>query len=576
MYKKESLETLRQQVDLVDVISSHIEMKRSGASFVGLCPFHDEKTPSFMIQRGDRHYHCFGCGAHGDAIQFLVEHVKLSFSDAVEALAERFHVKLEKIEGKEGDGPSRGELKRALELASMFYQFHLHHTPEGKEALDYLKGRGIDLSFTLRFELGWAPKAGGMLKKWLQHHKVPGEVCQAAGLLNNGFKDFFSARIQFPIKDASGQVIGFSGRKIHEETFGGKYVNTPETPLFKKSKVLFGIEYSRKRIAKEQRALIVEGQMDCLRLIDAGFNFTVAGQGTAFGEGQVHELIHLGTQEVFLALDSDSAGQEAAVKIGHLFQKAGVGVRVLELPKGDDPDSFVRREGAQAFLSRLGESGGYLPFLVRMESKSYDMKTPAGKAALARALCDRIKTWNEEVMILESLRWLSGHLQIPEEMLGIGERHRTHPLIQKNGILGQVNINPDRILEGEFLRWLIYGGQQKYLETAKAHLVPADFFSPTCREIFEARGAGNLSSLSGEAQALLNELGSKKVAAETHFEALLQKILDRNWLRRREEIKIQIQSNQYSEDEVLKLAKEFTLLTNAPPRIKIDETSRAL
>lgn len=566
IYTKESLETLRDRIDLVEVITSHVEMKRSGASFKGLCPFHEEKTPSFMIARGDKYYHCFGCGAHGDAIQFLTQYVKMNFSDAVESLASRFQVKLEKVDGKEKEGPAKGELKRALELASLFYQFHLFHTPQGEKALAYLESRGITRDFIECFELGWAPEQSGMLRTWLASKRVSPEVMLAAGLLNKGQKDFFASRILFPIKDATGNVIGFSGRKIREETFGGKYINTPETALFKKSKVLFGLDHSRKRIIKERKAIIVEGQLDCLQLIYAGLNLTVAGQGTAFGLGHAEELIHLGVTEIFLALDGDQAGQEAIAKIGDIFQKGGIHVRVVELPKGEDPDSFLKKAGIQAFLDRLEASKPYLDFLVRFDSREFNVQTAAGKTALVKKLTEQIKKWDHDVMVNESLRYLASLLQVPEEFLGIGERHLSYPLIRKTGVIGQVEIDPDRILEGELLRWLVYGSSEKFVEMAKRNLVAADFYSSICREIYVARLMGDLSLLSGEAQALLNELPHKK-AKETHFVELLQKILDRNSLRRCEEIKMKIQSNKYSEDEVLELAKEFSYLKNNAPKV---------
>lgn len=244
IFSKESLETLRQRVDLVDVLSSHMDLKRSGASYKGLCPFHDEKTPSFTIQKGDTHYHCFGCGAHGDAIHFLMTHLKMSFLDAVESLAQRFNVPLQQVESaEETKGPNKGALKEALDIASNFYQLILLHTKEGHEALHYLFKRGIDIEFVRRFRIGLAPQEPGMLRKIMHAKFIKDEILEHAGLIararDNGWRDFFQDRITFPICDATGAVIGFSARKYKENTFGGKYINTAETPLFKKSRTLF-------------------------------------------------------------------------------------------------------------------------------------------------------------------------------------------------------------------------------------------------------------------------------------------------------------------------------------------------
>lgn len=349
IYTKESLEVLRGKIDLVEVLSAHMDLKKAGAAYKGLCPFHDEKTPSFMIQRGDTHYHCYGCGAHGDAIHFLMHAQRMNFSEAVEYLATKFQVHLDRAEKERiAQGPPRAKLKEALEEACRMYHFLLLYTEGGKEALKFLYARGITNDFIQRFEIGFAAPDPELLKALAQAKDFSEEILQAAGLITNR-RDFFVDRILFPIRDATGAVIGFSGRKYKEETFGGKYVNTPETALFKKSKTLFGLNYCRRRIAKERKVIIVEGQIDALRLIYAGFDMTVAGQGTAFGEGHVQELVQLGIQQAILALDSDVAGQAAAVKVGDLFQKKGVEVRVVRLPAGQDPDLFCASMARKPF-----------------------------------------------------------------------------------------------------------------------------------------------------------------------------------------------------------------------------------
>ena len=419
LFSKDSLETLRQRIDLVDVLSGHIDLKKAGASYKALCPFHDEKSPSFMVQKGDAHYHCFGCGAHGDAITFLMTHLKMSFNDAVESLAQKFHVPLEIVEG-EAKGPNKSVLKEALDAAARFFHFYLLHTEEGHEALRYLYSRGIDLDFIRHFQIGLAPKAAGALRKMLQSQFIKDEAMAEAGLIapgkEGGWRDFFQERITFPICDAAGAVIGFSARKFREGTFGGKYVNTPETPLFKKSRVLFGLHHCRRRIVKERKAIIVEGQIDALRLIQNGFNITLAGQGTAFGEGHVKELTHLGILEVFLALDGDEAGQEATRKIGDLFQREGIEVRVVPLPSGSDPDTFLRKAGAAAFLTLLENAGDYLSFLVKHEGRRVDLASPAGKNELIARLARQIRAWEKPLMVHESLRKLAHLMQVPESI----------------------------------------------------------------------------------------------------------------------------------------------------------------
>jgi len=589
LYTKESLELLRQRIDLVEALSGHLQLRRAGSSYKALCPFHEEKTPSFVIQKGDTHYHCYGCGAHGDAIAFMMAHVKLGFTEAVESLAERFGVALEKTEATgERQGPSKTELKDALEKACRFYHFALLHTQDGQEALKYLYQRGIDLDFIRLFQVGFAPREPNVFQQVMQTDNVPGEVLEQAGLIlvtESGRKrDFFSDRITFPIRDAMGAVIGFSARKFKEETFGGKYINTPETPLFKKSQVLFGLSYCRRRIAKEHKAIVVEGQIDALRLIQAGFNFTVAGQGTAFGEGHVRELLNLGVHHVYLALDADEAGQEATVKIGDLFQKKGVEVTVVQLPPGRDPDSLLREEGPNAFLKLLEEGIDYLTFAVERMSKSINIDSPSGKNELVQTLSRRIKEWEQPVMVHESLRKLAELVHVPHEVMGI-ENLQPAP-IRRSGHIAATDVNPDRILEADLLRWLFLMGETRprLVEIAKINLQVDHFRIEVCRRLYDlylkAVEEGKPRDLLSfaielekeEDQQILSEIMQRKVNLQKAEEGMLEtvlRILQRHWMEKREAIKMQIHSGKLNEDEVLELAKQFDAIKKNPPEVVI-------
>ncbi len=590
LFSKESLETLKQRIDIVDVLSAHLDLKRTGAAYKALCPFHDEKTPSFTVQKGDSHYHCFGCGAHGDAIQFLMSHLKMNFSDAVESLAQRFHVHLEQVEGpEEKKGPNKAQLKEALEAACRFYHFCLLHTPEGHDALRYLYHRGLDLDFIKHFQIGLAPKTHGLFRKTMHSKGISDENMFDAGLLvqgkEGGWRDFFYDRITFPVHHSTGHVIGFSARKYREETFGGKYVNTPETPLFKKSRVLFGLNYCRRRIAKERKAIIVEGQIDALRLIQTGFDITVAGQGTAFGEGHVKELIALGINQVYLALDQDKAGQEAANKIGNFFQKEGVEVRVVQMPQGSDPDAFLKDKGPEEFKKLLEGSIDYLQFLVGHHSMTININSPAGKNELVQNLSAQIRSWSQPLMIHESLRRLAHLTSVPEDVVGVGQMHVPNIHIRKSASIAFQAINPDRILESDFLRWLLLAGsnQAKFLALAQVNLNPEQLRDSPSKQIYQSILTGSkegkpcdLLSLAiqmndAEAQQMLSDLVQKKInkdRAEEHFIDTVQKILDRNWMQKSEEIKMKIQSGQHSDDEVLELAKQFDEIKRNTPKVK--------
>lgn len=583
-FSKESLETLRSRIDLVEVLNPYLKLQRAGAAYKALCPFHDEQTPSFVVQKGDSHYHCFGCGAHGDAISFLMTHLKMSFQEAVESLAERFHVQLE--EGEKGDrpkGPSKTVLKEALEQACQFFQFILLHTSEGHAALDYLYHRGVDLDFIRAFEIGLAPR-GPLFLKVMAEQKMSPQVLEEAGLMSKG-RPFFADRIAIPIRDAAGAVIGFSARKYKEETFGGKYINTPETPLFKKSKVLFGLSFSRKTIAKERKVLIVEGQLDALRLIHSGYPWTVAGQGTAFGEEMAKELIHLGVRQVYLALDGDKAGREATVKIGNLFQKEGIEVFIVPLPEHFDPDLFLQEKGPDAWQKLLEANVDYLSFLVKHFSQSMDVASPAGKNELVQTIAKKIREWDHPLMVHESLRKLARLTHTPESILGASEEIVPQIHIKRSSHVAFAGIDPDRILEADLLRWLLLMGETtpELVKLAEINVLPEHFRTSVGRAVYEKYMTATKENQSRDLLSLMidldgedhktfvTEILQKKVNREraVHcFSETIQKILERHWMQKREEIKLKIYSGQCKEEEVLELARTFDALKKERPEVK--------
>lgn len=585
-FSKDSLEQLRSRIDLIEVLSPYLKLQRAGASYKALCPFHEERSPSFVVQKGDSHYHCFGCGAHGDAIQFLMTHLKMSFMEAVENLAERFHVQLEEVKGEDKPkGPPKTALKDALERACQFYQFYLLHTLEGHAALDYLYGRGVTLDFINQFQIGLAPKIPQIFLKYMWEHKISNLILEEVGLLNKG-REFFSDRITIPIRDAVGSVIGFSARKYKTDTFGGKYINTPETPLFKKSKVLFGLSYCRKVIAKDRKALIVEGQIDALRLIYSGFNWTVAGQGTAFGEDHAKELIHLGVRQVYLAFDGDTAGQEATVKVGNLFQKEGVEVFVLRLPEKCDPDLVLQEKGPEEWQKMIDKSVDYLTFLVDHMSKTINVQSPAGKNELVQSIAKKIREWDHPLMVHESLRKLARLTQTPESIIGTPEQNAPQVYIKKSASVTFTEIDPDRILEADLLRWLFLMGEScpNLLAIAEKNLQPGHFRLSASQKLYEKyllaskeNKPRDLLSLAidleqAEQQLFMAEILQKRVnreRAEICFVETVQKLLERHWMQEREEIKLKIFSGTCSEAEVLELARKFDEIKRARPQVNV-------
>lgn len=577
LYTPESLETLRAHIDLADVLSTHIEIKRSGASYKALCPFHEEKTPSFTLQKGDSHYHCFGCGAHGDAIHFLMQYLRVSFQEAVEMLAHRFHVSLEVFEEVKERGPSRALLKEVLLQAGDLYHYLLLHTEEGHRAVQYLYQRSLSLESIRAFKVGWSSR--GLFYSAMRYRGYSDEILIAAGLLKENGREFFSDRITFPICDPAGSIIGFSARKLREETFGGKYINTPETALFKKSKVLYGLSDSRRRIAKEARAIIVEGQLDALSLIFHGLNLAVAALGTAFGEEHAGELINLGVKRIYLAMDADRAGIEASKKVGNLFQKRGVEVKVISLPLGEDPDTFVQKRGIEAFSQQMESAEEYLSFLVKQQPCA----TPAAKTQLLQQIAEQIRQWDSPIMVHESLRHLAHLLQVPEEMV-VSSSSTGHYLIKRSASAALFEIDPDRILESDLLVWLLISGERcfEHYVTVRKNLTVEDLRVEVCKKLFAAidsiacsGGRWDLLTLasqcSAEVQELIDQMMRRKIHKEQSDKLLtqtIQKILDRNWMLQCEEISMRIRSGQLSDEEALHLVKELAQRKKNPPSVQ--------
>lgn len=371
---EECLLNLRKKIDILEVLNGHLSMQRTGGTYKALCPFHTEKTPSFVVNVGQNHYHCYGCGAHGDAISFLMNYLGMRFTEAVEQLATRFHVPLQYEEGKvQKNTAALTAHKICLKETKELYQVHLLQSAEGRRAQEYLKKRGLGLDFIKAFCLGYCPSNEEVTLEFFRKKKWKKEDLIQAGLAKEykgRLRPFFTNRISIPINDVAGNVIGFSARKIDEDVFGGKYINTPETPLFKKSHILFGLSYARRRIVKEKRVILAEGQLDVLRLIHEGLDLAVAAQGTALGKDHVRELLRLGIESAYIAFDGDKAGQEAAIKVGQLLQIEGVEVLVVPFLEKDDPDSYIQKHGRDALIKLLKQSQPFIPFVVNTLKKN--------------------------------------------------------------------------------------------------------------------------------------------------------------------------------------------------------------
>ena len=408
--KDASVEQVKATADIVAVVSGRTALRKAGGRFVGRCPFHEERTPSFSVSPEKGYYHCFGCGKGGDAIRFVQEAESLDFVGAIEWLADRFSIQLEYEEASPEVEARRQHAKRLqelLEAAAVFYERYLWDSPAGGAARDYLKGRALGEQVCREFGLGLALGGTTLARKALERGFTRVELTQA-GLANRRGNDFFSGRLMFPLADARGRIVGFQARKLREDDpLRAKYVNSPESEQFRKGSILYGLHLARTAIAKEGRALVVEGNTDALALRQAGVVPVVASMGTALTEQQVRELARL-TRRVYLCFDGDAAGEAATLRGMEIAADAGLDVRVVALPPGFDPADV-----AEGFEERLGTAESYLGYRVRLELE----RAPDRQEAFVRAR-EVIGRFEDSPERQGALRMIADRLDLPKETLG--------------------------------------------------------------------------------------------------------------------------------------------------------------
>ncbi|MEX1140740.1 MAG: DNA primase [Thermoleophilaceae bacterium] len=387
-YTQDSIERLREAVDMVDLVGGRTDLRRVGSRWVGLCPFHEERTPSFSVDADQGLYHCFGCGVGGDAIGFVRETDQLEFAEAVETLAERYRVELE----REREDPREEERRRRrerllslLERTTAFYEKYLWESREAAPARDYLAGRGLSEEVLRAFRVGWSPKGWDRLLAGAVRDGFELDEVVAAGLAQrkrsgDGAVDRFRERIMFPLADARGRVLGFGARAMRDDQ-GAKYINTSENDVYHKGRQLFGIDKARAVAAKSRRVVVVEGYTDVLALHQAGVAEAVAIMGTALTEHQLAELARAAGADgtVYLALDADRSGQQAMLRAAGIAEDRDVELRVVELPEGADPAELVAAEGAEAIVGRLEGALSVPEFAVRRVLADAGLGTPEGR-----------------------------------------------------------------------------------------------------------------------------------------------------------------------------------------------------
>lgn len=377
----ELINEIRAANDIVEIIQwLNVPLKKAGTSYRALCPFHKEKTPSFSVSSQRQSFHCFGCGAGGDVFKFVMMREGLEFGEAARRLAERVGLTIT-TQFKEGHGIGRDEREALYEVhlkARDWFHTNLMRLKQADTARQYLRKRGFTSETAKKFHLGYAPPQWDGLLEWARTQKIEIKLLKEAGLLSEGTRgqyDRFRDRLMIPICDEQGRLVGFSGRILRADTKEAKYVNSPETAIFKKGRLLFGLDRSKRHLQESKTAVICEGQLDWIRCFESGIQNIVAPQGTAFTEEQARILSRY-VEEIILCFDSDAAGQKATWRNAEILINANLSVKAVRMPAGEDPDSFIVKFGADAFKNRLAEAIDVFEYKALSLSGSLDMRNP--------------------------------------------------------------------------------------------------------------------------------------------------------------------------------------------------------
>lgn len=407
-YSQETVQKILDATDIVDLIQGYFPLKRSGSAFLALCPFHNENTPSFNVNPHRQTFHCFGCHAGGDVIRFTMLYENLSFAEAAKRLAERAGLILEEEEfDPEEDARRRvrsGQLRLQKAAADWFHHL-LFKSPLAQPARDYLTSRGLSMEASRQWKLGYAPPQSRMLFNWAKREGFTNRQVVEVGLAKwsdeqnpgSGAYSFFRHRLMFPVNNDRGETLGFSGRILSPDQSGGKYVNSPETALFTKSKILFGFDQSKRAILRQKHAILFEGQLDVISAFSAGIENLVAPLGTAFTADHA-QLLKRYTEEVILCFDADTAGIEAARKAFRILAPKGILIRLAMLPNGEDPDSLIRKKGAQELRNLLDTAAEFFDFQIDREGGQLGRKDLRERLAFAKGLAADIALIKEKML----------------------------------------------------------------------------------------------------------------------------------------------------------------------------------
>ena len=508
-YSDDIIEEVRQKNDIVDVVSQYVKLTRKGSSYFGLCPFHNEKTPSFSVTPGKQMYYCFGCGAGGNVFNFIMEYENYSFGEALKHLADRAGVELPKIEYSREvreKAEQKAELLEINKQAAQYYYYQLR-TEGGRQGHEYLAGRQLSEETMRKFGLGYSDKFGSGLYKYLKSKGYSDERLRESGLFNvderHGMYDKFWNRVIFPIMDVNNRVIGFGGRVMGDGK--PKYLNSPETKIFDKSRNLYGLNIAR--TTRKKYLILCEGYMDVISMHQAGFTNAVASLGTALTSGHA-SLLKRYTQEVLLLYDSDEAGIRAALRGIPILREAGVNSRVVDLKPYKDPDEFIKNMGAEAFEERLNQASDSFMFRVSIAESEFPMEEPQGQNRFFERCAEMLLELKDELernLYIEAIvKKYRGQYGVSTEDLrkrvntlalkGTPAENRTQPKTSGGQNKKKKESASDQA-QKLMLTWLVT--YPNVFDKVAQYLTPEDFVVPLYREVaqmlFQQREEGQVN-----------------------------------------------------------------------------------
>ncbi len=528
-YPEEIIEEVRMKNDIVDVISGYVKLQKKGSSYFGLCPFHNEKSPSFSVSPGKQMYYCFGCGAGGNVLTFLMEYENYSFPEAMNALADRAGVVLPKIEySKEARAQAdlRASLLEINKLAANYFYYQLKHE-QGAAGYRYLTGRQLSEENIRHFGLGFANKTSDDLYRYLKSKGYEDGLLAQTGLVTieeRGAHDKFWNRVMFPILDVNNRVIGFGGRVMGDGE--PKYLNSPETKVFDKSRNLYGLNFAR--ISREKYLLICEGYMDVIAMHQAGFTNAVASLGTAFTSQQA-ALLKRYTDQVILTYDSDGAGVRAALRAIPILKQTGMSVKVLNMQPYKDPDEFMKNLGPEAFRQRISQAKNSFLFEIDVLKQGYDMEDPEQKTKFYQETARKLLEFPEALERDNYIQAISREHFIPYEDLrrlvnSLGSKMSPgtlpRPPVPEEGARRRGKEKEDGARQSErlLLTWLIEN--PALFDKIEGIITPEDFvedlYRQTAQMVFAGHAAGNLNPASILNHFINDEDTYKQVAALFH------------------------------------------------------------